>query len=72
MQMPRENAIEAVMHYNKMRCAALALSMPMNGEKKTRTHRDELMTFLKPLAEAGEPISQADIQRFFEQQRNGS
>ena len=63
--LPRDRAIDGIRAFNTMRFV-FALTPSVIGTEVCRL-RDELLEYLRPFAEGGNIVSEADIRKFFQE-----
>ena len=62
-RLPRDKAIDGILAFNKMRCVSTFLISSFFSE---RTTRDNLVEYLRPFAQEGQVVKEADVRSFFE------
>jgi E3 ubiquitin-protein ligase UBR7 len=68
-RLPRDRAIDGIRAFNDMR---LVPSFDASSETSiTRVNRDDLLAYLRPFAQEGRIVSEADVRLFFESLREG-
>lgn len=68
-RLPRDRAIDGIRAFNDMR---LVFSSGTFSEPFIpRFNRDDLLAYLRPFAQEGRIVSEADVRQFFESLREG-
>ena len=70
---PRERAINGIHAFNEMRLVLLLFGICLCEwlNHDVYTHRDKLLSHLRPIAEQNREVTAADIHAFFEEAKQG-
>ena len=64
-RIPRDRAIDGIHAFNEMRCVSFLYVLGCHSSRTHDTTSDRLMAHLRPFAEEGRVVTEADIRGFF-------